>query len=54
MEVLMHDRTRRMLCRAGFLALCVLPTIGVFAWSSSRASLGHSTERAAELSRELG
>jgi hypothetical protein len=43
-----------MLCRAGFLALCVLPTIGVFAWSSSRASLGHSADRAAELSRELG
>ena len=50
----MHDRTRRMLCRAGFLGLCVLPTLGVLAWSSSRASPGHSADRAAELSRELG
>jgi hypothetical protein len=50
----MHDRTRRMLCRAGFLALCVLPTLGVLAWSNSRASPSHSADRAAELSRELG
>jgi hypothetical protein len=43
-----------MVCRAAFLALCVLPTLGVFAWSSSRISAGRSTESAAELSRELG
>lgn len=50
----MHDRTRRMICRAGFLALCVLPTLGVFAWSSSRKSPGRTAESAAELSRKLG
>jgi hypothetical protein len=50
----MHDRTRRMLCRAGFLALCVLPTAAVFAWSSSRTSRAHVSACAAERSRELG
>ncbi|HEY2148873.1 MAG TPA: hypothetical protein VGH32_13110, partial [Pirellulales bacterium] len=50
----MHDRTRRMICRAGFLALCVLPTLGVLAWSSSRANPSHIAESAAELSREVG
>ena len=30
----MHDRTRRLLCRLGFLLLCVLPTLAVAAWAS--------------------
>ncbi len=50
----MHDRTRRMLCRAGFLAVCLLPTLGVIAWSSSRSSAIHTADCAADLSRELG
>jgi hypothetical protein len=43
-----------MICRTLFLALCVLPTLGVFAWSSSRLSPEGTAESAAELSRELG
>jgi hypothetical protein len=49
----MHDRTRRMLCRAGFLAVCLLPTLGVIAWSNSRTSATHSEACAADLSRDL-
>ncbi len=49
----MHDRTRRMLCRIGFVAFCVIPTVGVFAWSNSQTTSGHSASLAAELSREL-
>jgi hypothetical protein len=43
-----------MICRTAFLALCVLPTLGVFAWSSSQVNPDRRTETAAELSRELG
>jgi hypothetical protein len=43
-----------MLCRAGFLALCVLPTAAVFAWSNSQTSTAHVSACAAEMSRELG
>ncbi len=50
----MHDRTRRMICRTAFLAICVVPTIGVFAWSSSRVNPGRTAESAAELSRDVG
>src|SRR5690242_16671324 len=50
----MQDRTRRMICRMAFLALCVVPTVGVFAWSSSRMSPERTIESAAELSRGLG
>lgn len=50
----MHDRTRRMICRTAFLALCVVPTIGVFAWSSSRMNPGRTAESAVELSHGLG
>ena len=50
----MHDRTRRMLCRAGFLAICLLPTLAVIAWSNSRISSSHATSCANDLSHELG
>jgi hypothetical protein len=30
----LHDRTRRLVCRSAFLALGVLPALGVLAWSS--------------------
>ena len=30
----MHDSTRRLLCRLGFLLLCVLPTLAVAGWVS--------------------
>lgn len=50
----MHDRTRRMLCRIGFIAFCVVPTVGVFAWSNSQTTDGHSVSLAGDLSRALG
>ena len=53
----MHDRTRRLLCRAGFLALCVLPTATVWAWTSSWTGAGHRNavaERAFAEARPAG
>src|SRR4051794_15313824 len=42
-----------MLCRLGFIAFCVVPTVGVFAWSGSRTTESHGKSLAAELSSEL-
>ncbi len=50
----MHDRTKRLLCRAGFLALCILPTATVWAWTSSWQGASHRAAVAAQLSQNLG
>ena len=50
----MHDRTRRMICRAGFLAVCVLPTLAVAAWCAAQTSVAHRTACAVALSRACG
>ncbi len=50
----MHDRTRRLLCRSAFFAVCVLPTLVVAAWCHSRASAGYRESCAIELSQTLG
>ncbi len=42
----LHDRTRRLICRSGFLALGVLTTLGVLAWSSMLS--GTSQRRSCE------
>ncbi|HZZ74088.1 MAG TPA: hypothetical protein VFE24_17680 [Pirellulales bacterium] len=50
----LHDHTRRLLCRAGFLLLCVLPTLGVAAWCANRNTAGHRTECEQALGSNLG
>jgi len=54
----MHDRTRRRLCRTGFLLLCVLPTVSVVVWGSVICSpayvAAHKAAWQADLSRRLG
>lgn len=37
----LHERTRRLICRLAFIALCVLPTSVVLAWSVTRHLPGH-------------
>jgi hypothetical protein len=50
---LLHERTRKSLCRTGFVLLCVLPTCAVALWAASRAGDGHRTRCEAELGRLL-
>jgi hypothetical protein len=50
---LLHERTRKSLCRIGFVALCVLPTFAVALWAASRNGDGHRARCEAELSRLL-
>jgi len=50
----LHDKTRRRVCMAGFLLVCVLPTVGVLAWCVKRNMPGRSAAEAQRLSRELG
>ncbi|MEX2140937.1 MAG: hypothetical protein WD894_16855 [Pirellulales bacterium] len=50
---LLHERTRKSLCRVGFVALCVLPTCAVALWAASRNGDGHRARCEAELSRLL-
>ena len=50
----LHDRQRRRICLAGFLALALTPTLGVLAWGVSRRLPSHARAEAARLSRQLG
>lgn len=50
----MHDRTRRLICRVAFFALCLLPAAGIFAWTGLRGGKSHTRACAAELSRAVG
>jgi hypothetical protein len=51
---LLHERTRKSLCRIGFVLLCVLPTCAVALWAASRNGDGHRARCEAEMSRLLG
>ncbi|MFO0868695.1 MAG: hypothetical protein U0935_07060 [Pirellulales bacterium] len=54
----MHETTRRLVCRAGFLLGCVLPTLAVLGWVGYlRSPMYREAERVAwceTLSRQLG
>ena len=50
----LHDNTRRRICRAVFLLLCVVPTAGVSAWCARRHLPGVAAAEAKRLERELG
>lgn len=50
----MHDRTRRQICRLAFLALCIVPTSGILAWTGWRGSRSHQRACAVELSHAIG
>jgi hypothetical protein len=49
----MHDRTRRLLCRLGFLLLCVLPTLAVAARIAVVRSPAYIAARRAECERRI-
>ncbi len=49
----MHDSTRRLLCRLGFLLLCVLPTLAVVGWVSVICSPTYVAARRAAWERRL-
>lgn len=49
----MHDRTRRLLCRLGFLLFCVAPTLGVSAWIGVVRSPAYIAACRAECERQL-
>jgi hypothetical protein len=51
---LVHERTRKFFCRAGFMALCVLPTTAVALWTAGRSSDFYRRACEEELSRVLG
>ena len=50
----LHDNTRRRICRAVFLLLCVVPTAGVSVWCARRHLPGVAAAEAQRLERELG
>jgi len=50
----LHDKTRRRICLAGFLLLCVLPTALVSAWCVVRRLPGRTEAEARRLGRQLG
>ena len=50
----LHDNTRRQLCMAAFLGLCVLPTFAVGGWAIARRLPWNCQAEAARLSGELG
>jgi len=50
---LLHERTRKALCRLGFLTVCLLPTCAVALWAASRNGEAHRGRCEAELGRLL-
>ena len=50
----LHDTTRRRICLACFLGLCVVPTAIVLAWCAGRHLPGHVETEARKLSRAMG
>ncbi len=50
----LHDRTRRQICMAAFLGLCVMPTLVVTGWSIARHLPWHKQAEEQRLSQELG
>src|SRR5438128_2637543 len=50
----LHDSTRRHICVALFMGLCVLPTLGVSGWAVVRRTSWNRHNEEARLSAELG
>jgi len=50
----LYDHTRRQICMAAFLGLCVLPTLAVSGWSIARHSPWHKHAEEERLGHELG
>ena len=50
----MHDRTRRLICRVLFLTLALLPTLAVFGWAMSYHWPGAQGRLEAALCQQLG
>src|SRR5262245_45749807 len=50
---LLHQRTRRSLCRYGFVLFCLAPTCAIALWAGDRKSETHRAASEAELSRTL-
>jgi hypothetical protein len=50
----LHDNTRRQICVALFMGLCVFPTIGVGGWAIARRLPWNRQAEEARLSAELG
>jgi hypothetical protein len=50
----LHDNTRRQICVAAFMGLCVLPTLGVSGWTIARRLPWNRQAEEARLSAELG
>ena len=50
----LYDHTRRQICMAVFLGLCVLPTLAVAGWSIARHLPWHKQAEEQRLSQELG
>lgn len=50
----LYDHTRRQVCTAAFLGLCVLPTLAVAGWSIARHMPWHRQAEEQRLSQELG
>jgi hypothetical protein len=50
----LHEKTRRRICRAAFVLLCLVPTAGVLGWCAKRHLPGVARTEARRLTRELG
>lgn len=50
----LHDRVKRRIAVAGFLVMCVAPTLGVLLWSAAWRSSWHTRGEAVRLGRYLG
>ena len=50
----LYDHTRRQICMAAFLGLCVLPTLAVAGWGIARHLPWHKQAEEQRLGQELG
>jgi len=50
----LHDRVRRRICVAGFILLCVVPTVAVLAWAAAWSLPWHVRAEARRIGRQLG
>jgi hypothetical protein len=50
----MHESTQKLICRVGFLLLCLVPTTAVLGWGIARKMPGHVHQQEQQLSDLLG
>ena len=50
----LHDRTRRLVCRTAFFAVCLLPTVCIVAWSARQHLPGYRHAHEAALGQRFG